>query len=370
MTLERITKNNIEFAIQIQEELFPGESGRANFEESLDENSGFEYYLLYEGGACVGVIGLSSYQEDRDSAWLGWFGIREEARRKHYGTLALKAFEEMAASRGYLFARLYTDAVDNDVAIAFYEANGYIEEPYENSLDPACVEHKTVIFSKALTNEPLIFWHSRNIHLTEQIAKQEKYGKGVKMDIVTRNYIDGLDKGSIPWNRMFTAYGTAEHYEELLTKLEQTTDTEQWMKAFNRMSDFEHQSTMFPPAPFALIFLVRILQKLLHDGSADEIVEKLVGQLVYYAKICSYAEKMEHAQPLGHFSDLLDDDNLLAEDCIDEELERVYGDPDAISDELFYSFYYYSGIVLSQVPDILDQCGKFPEESRKLRVTL
>ena len=41
MTLERITKNNIEFAIQIQEELFPGESGRANFEESLDENSGF-----------------------------------------------------------------------------------------------------------------------------------------------------------------------------------------------------------------------------------------------------------------------------------------------------------------------------------------
>ena len=93
MTLERITKNNIEFAIQIQEELFPGESGRANFEESLDENSGFKYYLLYEGGACVGVIGLYSYPEDRDSAWLGWFGIREEARRKHYGTHALKAFE-------------------------------------------------------------------------------------------------------------------------------------------------------------------------------------------------------------------------------------------------------------------------------------
>ena len=91
------------------------------------------------------------------------------------------------------------------------------------------MEYKTVIFSKALTNEPLIQWNSRTIHLTEQIAKQEKYGKGVKMDNVTRNYIDGLDKGSIPWNRMFTAYGTAEHYEELLTELEQTTDTEQWM---------------------------------------------------------------------------------------------------------------------------------------------
>ena len=175
MTLERITNNNIEFAIQIQEKLFPGESGRANFEESLDENSGFKYYLLYEGGACVGVIGLYSYPEDRDSAWLGWFGIREEARRKHYGTHALKAFEEMAASRGYLFARLYTDAVDNDVAIAFYKANGYVCEPYQNPQDPACMKYKTVIFSKSLTSRPLVFWHSRNIHLTEQIAKQEKY---------------------------------------------------------------------------------------------------------------------------------------------------------------------------------------------------
>ena len=48
MTLERITEKNIDYAIQIQEELFPGESGRTNFEESMDESSGYEYFLLYE----------------------------------------------------------------------------------------------------------------------------------------------------------------------------------------------------------------------------------------------------------------------------------------------------------------------------------
>lgn len=32
------------------------------------------------------------------------------------------------------------------------------------------------------------------------------------MDTATKNYIDSLDRRSIPWNRMFTAYGTAEHY--------------------------------------------------------------------------------------------------------------------------------------------------------------
>ena len=173
MTLERITQDNIDYATQIQAELFPGESGRTNFEESLIKNSGYEYYLLYEGGVCVGVIGIYSYPEDQNSAWLGWFGIREGFRRKNLGTTALKAFEEMAAFRGYLFARLYTDAVNNDTAIAFYKANGYIGEPYQNSMDPACMKYKTVIFSKALTPEPLVPWNSRNIHLTEQIAKQE-----------------------------------------------------------------------------------------------------------------------------------------------------------------------------------------------------
>lgn len=125
MTLERITERNLSFAVQIQEELFPRESARTNYEESLAETSAYEYYLIYEDGACAGVIGLYCYPEDPDSAWLGWFGIREGFRRNHLGSRALKRFEEMAAAGGYRFARLYTDAVNNDAAIAFYKANGY-----------------------------------------------------------------------------------------------------------------------------------------------------------------------------------------------------------------------------------------------------
>lgn len=175
MELERVTEKNIGYAIDIQEELFPGESGRANFEESIYGSAGFEYYLLYEDGVCVGIIGIYSYPEDSESAWLGWFGIRKEFRRKHLGSEALKRFENMAAERGYRFTRLYTDAENNDTAIAFYQANGYAGEPYENPDDPACLEYRMLIFSKSLTSEPLVLWNSRNIHLTEQIAKQEKY---------------------------------------------------------------------------------------------------------------------------------------------------------------------------------------------------
>ena len=187
------------------------------------------------------------------------------------------------------------------------------------------------------------------------------------MDTAIKNYIDSLDRRSIPWNRMFTAYGTAEHYNELLSVLEETTDEEQWKKAFNRLSDFEHQSTMFPPAPFALVFLVRILQKLLQDASAGGIAKKLIDQFMYYAEVCCEAEEMEHAQPLSHFGDLLDDGNLLPEDCTEEDLDEIFENPDAVSDELFFSFYYYAKIVLSQVPDFLDQCGMSSEESKELR---
>ena len=169
MHLERITENNINFAVSVQEELFPGESGRANYEESLVASSGYEYFLIYVGDDCAGIIGLYCIPEDPDSAWLGWFGIREGFRRRHLGSAALKRFEDMAVSREYRFARLYTDA-----AIAFYHANGYICEPYLNLEDPACLQYKTLIFSKPLADEPLVFWNGRNIHLTEQIEKQRK----------------------------------------------------------------------------------------------------------------------------------------------------------------------------------------------------
>ena len=166
---------------------------------------------------------------------------------------------------------------------------------------------------------------------------------------------------------MFTAYGTAKHYPELFSALEQAADTEQWKKTFSRLSDFEHQSTMFPPAPFALVFLVRMLQKRLEDGTADEIVKTMLDQFAYYIELCVDAERAEHVQPPEHFWDLLDDQNLLPEGYTEDDLLNVFEDPDAISAELFYSFYYYSMLVLSQVPDMLDSAGKFPEASRRIR---
>lgn len=182
-----------------------------------------------------------------------------------------------------------------------------------------------------------------------------------------RRYSSSLNVEEIPWHRMLTAYGTAEAYSEILPLLAETNDVEEWKQHFEEISDFEHQSTMFPPAPFVLVFLVRILEQKLDD---PEIAGTLLKQFIYYAEICHDADAMEHAKPLAHFSDLLDEQYLLAEGLDEEDLEEVFEDPDLFPDDLFYSFYYYSRKVLSEVPAILEQNGCYPKEAALLNSRL
>ena len=189
----------------------------------------------------------------------------------------------------------------------------------------------------------------------------------VGMNLATKDYIDGLKANSIPWNRMFTAYGTADRYPQLLSEMEQASDIDQWKRAFFEISDFEHQGTLFPPAPFVFVFLCRLLRKLLEEGSREDIVEWMLDQFAYYVDICIDAESSEHAHQLERLSDLLEDRNLLPKECTFEALQDFFEDPDAVSDTLFYSLYFYSLVVLSQIPDTLDQYEVFSRESKELR---
>lgn len=172
ITFEKITSNNLATAIKIQSELFPKYSAAQNYKESIEENSNYEYFILKLDEQIIGIIGIYHYPQYPDSAWLGWFGIKKNYRRKKYGTQALKMFEEYARIKGFKFARLYTDKFNNDTAISFYISNEYISEDYSNDNDPAHKKYPILIFSKSLTDQPLELWNNKNIHLTEQIEKQ------------------------------------------------------------------------------------------------------------------------------------------------------------------------------------------------------
>ena len=173
MIFEKVTLENLNLALNIQKELFPRYSAEQNYRESTKANSCYEYYIVKQNENCIGITGIYYYPEYPDSAWLGWFGIRESYRQKHYGTTVLGMFEGIAYERGFKYARLYTDKFDNDIAISFYESNSYVSEDYINEEDPASLQYPILIFSKSLTNQPLSLWNNKSIGLTEQIKKQE-----------------------------------------------------------------------------------------------------------------------------------------------------------------------------------------------------
>ena len=185
------------------------------------------------------------------------------------------------------------------------------------------------------------------------------------MDSKTKQYIDSLTVESVPWHRMITAYGTAKNYPELFTALENARDKEEWEKVLRALSDFEHQSTMLPPAPFALVFLVRHFERLLEAKS--ETAARLLDIFMYYALVCADAETYLDKVRLERLSDMLLEENLLPDGITDEQLDEYFEAPEMMYEKLEYSCYFYSEKVLSLIPEMLDKYEEFKEEGRKLK---
>ena len=129
--------------------------------------------MVYDNDICVDITGIYSYNNDKDNAWLGFFGIKEEFRMNKYGTKALLLTEEYAKNKGFKYMRLFTDKYGNDYVINFYKKNGYIFEDYDCDLEALKDSFKVVIGSKSLTNDKLDKWNNRFINLSKQTLKQQ-----------------------------------------------------------------------------------------------------------------------------------------------------------------------------------------------------
>ncbi|MBQ6782932.1 MAG: GNAT family N-acetyltransferase [Acholeplasmatales bacterium] len=170
--LELIDEKNIEYAIKIQNKIFPEYNGKRNYYGSLGEYSQTKYFLIYDDNTCIGTTGLYYYKNDFDNAWLGFFGFLEEYRNKGYGTVALKLTEDYMHNIGFKFVRLFTDRLGNDIAINFYKKNGYIFENYDCKLEELKDLFDVVIGSKSLTGGYVPKWNNKFINISKQTKKQ------------------------------------------------------------------------------------------------------------------------------------------------------------------------------------------------------
>ena len=175
LRFDEITKDNLELAVKVQNNIFPEEDGRENYIEAINKDPyrrELIFWLVYDKDEPVGVSGLYSYYEYKDDAWLGWFGVLPDKRNKGYGWKILDHFEDYARKQGYKAVRLYTSEEDNKEAIKLYTKRGMIKEKYNNKDEDKEVIKSTYIFSKSLTEEPVEKWNDRYLELTQQAEKE------------------------------------------------------------------------------------------------------------------------------------------------------------------------------------------------------
>lgn len=164
-----IVESNILFATQIEMTIFPGMCGYLSYRKAYEK--GEPYFLVYFNNNAIGITGL--YQEERlgekNTVWLGWYGILPEYRKLGLGkTILLDSIEE-AKKRGFDTFRLYTSVKNCPVACKLYDKVMDIGEDY--TLEETEMLRK--VYSKSLTNKKVVNWNNRYLYLTENHAEED-----------------------------------------------------------------------------------------------------------------------------------------------------------------------------------------------------
>ena len=178
LNFEELNQNNLEFAIKLQNNIFPLENGS----EDLKENAGNRVpshltinreWLAKAGKEYVGITGIYAYKIAPNDAWLGWFGVAEKARGNGYATQILNWTINKVKQLGFETLRLYTDEEDNAEAVKLYKKFGFISEVYNNPEDVHFEISKTLIFSKNLSDKKTTLWNNKYLGLGAHDKKNE-----------------------------------------------------------------------------------------------------------------------------------------------------------------------------------------------------
>ena len=195
------------------------------------------------------------------------------------------------------------------------------------------------------------------------------------MNTVTQRYIETVQISDIPWHRLTTSYGRATDFPtefDVLWKMESidAVDAAGEEIALN----IEHQSTLWHSTPFALIFLLRIFEKAVeeqrHNEVARYLAEALVELFIVIAESIRDGLVLEHADPLPNFVDMLNEEYLWSEEYDEDEDMIRYEEDEVFSDDLFFSFYYYSLQVLLLGRPLLDKNNEQEAELLELLIEI
>ena len=167
-----VTYDNIIQATEFQMKLFPDYCGFLSYEKAIKRQR--PYFLVYnEQDQLVGTAGvnISEHLGEKNTAWLGWYGVDPNYRKMGYGKQILLDMFDQARAMGCDTLRLYTSAVLCPEAMVLYHKMMDFGEPYE-------LEEKHLqrwVFTKSLIpGKSATTWGERSLRLDleEQRAKE------------------------------------------------------------------------------------------------------------------------------------------------------------------------------------------------------
>ena len=217
---EKVTEENINIAIKVQNRIFPLEDGLDDLNESINKSKKYydklEYYLIQNGEYYVGITGIYSHKEYPDDAWVGWFGILPMFRRNHYGLEALEFTKQRAKEMGFKALRLYTDDKYNEASISLFEKFGMVKEVYEAEDGKYYKIGNMLIYSLSLDDQPVELWKNKNIFLEEHEMKNNK----LELEYVEINKSNLNIAANIQYNLFFNCnnVGYLDYLKEVETK--------------------------------------------------------------------------------------------------------------------------------------------------------
>lgn len=172
---ELVTKDNLDFAVKVQNTIFPDCNGRQNYIEGITNDpyrKEMINWIVFDNKEPIGVVGLYSYNEYPEDAWLSWFGVLPEKRNKGYASKMFDYFEYTARQKNYKAIRVYTSE-EYPYAMNLYSSKDMVKEPYKNKQESKEIIDETIIFSKSLIDENVKMWNDKFLGLTAQEQKEK-----------------------------------------------------------------------------------------------------------------------------------------------------------------------------------------------------
>lgn len=168
---EKIDKNNIDIAYDIQKNIWPEDPDYNDFLDKIENSSDDNIsWLVYDNREIIGITGVYIEDEDNESIWLDWFAILPQYRRRGYGKkVLLDTIDYCKKLNKYLYFRVDTTYYENRPALFLYDEVMDLREDYTTE-DTDDKKYEYLIYTYALQGKAKP-WNNRYLGLNEYYEK-------------------------------------------------------------------------------------------------------------------------------------------------------------------------------------------------------